>query len=62
MDMRMVNRLSGNFAAIHTNVKPLHRNRSCDNLCPSFVQQLIDRPSLGLEQIEEAGNVTLRYD
>ena len=25
MDMRMVNRLSGYFAAIHTNVKPLHR-------------------------------------
>jgi len=62
MNMRMVNRLSGYFAAVDTDVETLHRTVLCNYLRSGFVQQLIDCPSLRFEQIEEGGDVTPRYD
>jgi hypothetical protein len=62
MDVRMLNRLSGYFAAVNTNVETLHRAVPREHLCPDLVHELIDGPSLRFEQLEERGNVALRYD
>ena len=62
MDVRMVNRLSGYFAAVDTKVETLHRAVRREHLRPDVVQELINGPSLRFEQLEERGNVALRYD
>jgi len=40
MDMRVANRLSGDFAAIYTNVEPRHQTVHWEYLFPSRVEQL----------------------
>lgn len=53
VDMSVADRLSGGITIVHSNVEAANRRILLHDLGPKFVQQLIDRASLRLEQVEE---------
>ena len=62
MNMSVTDGLPCCFAVIDADVEPGHQKVLPYYLGSTFIQKLINRAPLRLEQIEESQNVSLRYD